>query len=238
MMLLCYQLLPVVVAGEDDTICSNETFTTNATVENSNGSYLWTHTGEGYFEDATMLNATYVAVNADANTVITLTLTAEPIDPCTTAGEGSMELTILCAPDVYAGEDFTVCETENPVLIAEVSCVSDFMWATTGDGYFCPQDSITIYHPGPGDLASPCVTLVLIGYPLEPCSLYELDKVVVCFDPAPVVNAGPDMLVCEGEPVLLDGFSEDVCGLQWVTFDGTGSFSDETIEDPTYFPSA
>jgi len=239
MMLLCYQLLPVVVAGENDTICSNETFTTDPTVENSNGSYMWTHNGNGYFEDPTLLNATYVAVNADANTVITLTLTAGPIGPCSTAGEGSMELTVLCAPDVYAGEDFTVCETENPELIGEVECVSDFMWATTGDGTFCcPDDLITTYYPGPGDLASPCVTLVLIGYPLEPCSLYELDKVVVCFDPAPVVDAGSDMIVCEGEPVQLDGFSENVCGLQWVTFDGTGSFSDETIEDPIYLPSA
>jgi hypothetical protein len=240
MMLLCYQLLPVVVAGENDTICSNETFTTNATVENSNGPYMWTHNGNGYFEDPTMLNATYVAVPADAGTDVTLTLTAGPIGPCSVAGEGSMILTILCAPDVYAGEDFTVCETVNPELTGVVECVSDWMWATTGDGFFCcPQDLITTYYPGPNDLAGDgCVTLVLIGYPLEPCTMYELDKVVVCFDKAPMVNAGPDMTICEDATLQLDGTSANVCGLQWVTFDGTGSFSDETIEDPIYQPSA
>ncbi len=239
MMLLCYQLLPVVVAGEDATICSNETYTTNATVTNSDGPYMWTHNGNGAFEDPTMFNATYVPVPADAGTVVTLTLTAQPIGPCAVAGEGSMELTILCAPDVWAGDDITVCETENPELTATVSCVSDFMWATTGDGFFCcPQDTTTTYYPGPGDLSgNGCVTLVLIGYPLEPCTMYELDKVKVCFDKAPVVNAGPDQTVCEGVAVQLDGTSANTCGLQWVTFDGTGSFSDENILNPVYLPS-
>jgi hypothetical protein len=240
MMFLCYQLLPVVVAGADDTICSNQTFTTNPTVENSNGPYMWTENGFGYFENPTDLIATYVAHPDDANTVVTLTLTAGPIGPCAVSGEGSMELTILCAPTVDAGADFTVCETENPTLTGVVDCVSDHMWATTGDGTFCcPQDLVTTYCPGPGDLAGDgCVTLVLIGYPLEPCTMYELDKVVVCFDKAPMVNAGPDMTICEDATAQLNGSSANVCGLQWVTFDGTGSFSNENIVNPIYEPSA
>ncbi|HZK09146.1 MAG TPA: T9SS type A sorting domain-containing protein [Bacteroidales bacterium] len=238
MMLLCFALMPVVVFEKDDTICSNETYTTSPTVTNSDGPYMWTHTGEGHFEDSTMLNATYVAVPADSDTEITLTLTAGAIDPCTGFGEGSMQLTILCAPYVDAGPDMLVCETENPELTGIVDCVSDHMWATTGDGFFCcPQDLTTTYYPGPNDIED-CVTLVLIGYPLEPCELYELDKVVVCFEKAPVVYAGPDQTVCEGELVYLDdAFEEHTCGLQWVTFDGSGTFSDETIVNPTYQPS-
>ncbi len=236
---LCFQMLPVVVAGEDATICANETYTTNPTVENTVGPYEWTHDGNGYIEDPDQLIATYVADAADGNTVVTLTLTAQPISPCTIEQSGSMELTVLPAPYVNAGEDFTVCETENPELCGEAEYVSETMWATTGDGWFCCPDDLcpVTYYPGPQDLADGCVTLILIGYPLEPCSLYELDKVVVCFDPAPMVDAGVDMTICEDGTAQLDGMTEDVCGIQWVTFDGTGTFDDETIEDPIYTPS-
>lgn len=236
---LCFQRNPVVIAGEDATICANESYTTMPTVEYTDGPYLWEQVGGvGQLMDADMLNATYVAANPDdVGSTVYLTLTAQPIDPCTNAVSSTMELYIECAPNVYAGEDFTVCETENPVLVGEAECVSQTMWATTGDGYFCcPDDIETTYYPGPMDKEG-CVTLVLVGYPEAPCELYELDKVVVCFDPAPVVDAGPDLTVCEGESIQIDGDATDVCGIQWFVYNGNGTFDDETITDPFYTPN-
>jgi len=236
---LCIQKNPIVDAGDDATICANETFTTNPDVQYSNGPYMWTQIGgAGDFDDPTLLNTTYTAVNPDdAGATVFMTLTAQPIDPCQLVGENTMTLTILCAPDVYAGEDMTVCETAIPELVGVASCVSQTMWATTGDGYFCcPDDLITTYYPGPNDKDG-CVTLVLIGYPQAPCSLYELDKVDVCFDPAPMVDAGPDKTVCEGETIQIDGMAADVCGIQWTVIGGNGYFSDETIANPTYTPN-
>ncbi len=238
--LLCFQMLPVVVAGPDATICANETYTTMPTVENSAGPYMWTEDGFGYFEDPTLLNAKYIAHADDANSIVTLTLSAEPIGPCTDAVSGSMELTVLCAPDVWAGDDFTVCETENPELVGVAECVTGTMWATTGDGHFCcPQDLISSYYPGPNDLTVGCVTLVLIGYPLAPCSLYELDKVVVCFDPVPEVEISADAAtVCQDQTLQLDADTANVCGLIWTTFDGTGTFDNPNIPNAIYTPSA
>ena len=237
---LCIQRNPVVDAGDNATICANETFTTDsAKVEYSNGSYLWTQVGgAGNFDDPTLLHTTYTAVNpADAGAIVYLTLTAGPILPCQVAGTNTIELTILCAPDVWAGDDMTVCETENPELTGVADCVLQTMWATTGDGFFCCPDSlITTYYPGPNDKDG-CVTLVLIGYPLYPCSLYELDKVNICFDPQPIVDAGLDKTVCEGGTIQIDGTASNECGINWTVLGGNGVFSNENIANPTYTPN-
>ena len=238
-MQLCFQMLPTVVAGDDATICANETYTTAPTVENTVGPYMWTHNGSGHFDDATLFNATYYPDVSDTYNTIVLTLTAEPISPCVTAVSGSMNLYIECAPYVNAGDDMTICETDVATLVGQTDCTDFTMWATTGDGFFCcPEDLTTQYTPGPGDIAAGCVTLVLVGYPLAPCTMWEVDKMVLCFDPAPEVNAGDDATTCEDTPYQLTGTEANTCGIQWVTYDGTGTFDDETIINPVYTPSA
>jgi hypothetical protein len=240
---LCFQMLPVVVAGEDATVCSNELYTTNPTVENSNGPYLWTvnPADAGTFADATALVTTFNPSHLYDGQTVTLTLTVDPIEPCTDGASGSMNLYIEHSPYVNAGPDMTICSNGTAIIQGECQNVSFTMWATTGDGYFeCPDFTCqeVEYFPGPGDLAAGCVTLVLIGYPLEPCTMYVLDKMVLCFDPEPIASAGPDMTICEGDGAQLEGTGENICNIQWVTVDGTGEFNDETILTPVYTPSA
>ncbi|MBE0638653.1 MAG: HYR domain-containing protein [Bacteroidales bacterium] len=239
---LCFQMLPVVVAGEDATVCSHELYTTNPTVENSNGPYMWTvaPADAGVFADPTALVTTFNPSAAYEGQFVVLTLTAGPIGPCAEEGSGSMNLYIEYAPYVNAGPDMTICSNESAIIEGECAHVAFTMWATTGDGYFvCPDFSCeqVEYFPGPGDLAAGCVTLVLIGYPLDPCTMFVLDKMKLCFDPAPVASAGPDQTICEGDVAQLAGTAENICGIQWVTLDGTGTFDDETILNPVYTPS-
>ncbi|HPE33409.1 MAG TPA: HYR domain-containing protein, partial [Bacteroidales bacterium] len=235
-------MLPVVVAGEDATVCSHELYTTAPDVQYSNGPYLWTvdPVDAGVFADPTALVTTFDPNAAYEGQTVTLTLKADPIGPCTDEQSGSMYLYIEHAPWVNAGPDMTICSNESAIIEGECSYVEFTMWATTGDGYFvCPDYTCeqVEYFPGPGDLAEGCVTLILIGYPLEPCTMYVLDKMELCFDPAPIADAGPDQTICEGEIAQLDATAENYCGIQWVTLDGTGTFSDETILNPTYTPS-
>lgn len=239
---LCFQMLPVVVAGEDATVCSHELFTTDPSVENSDGPYMWTSDplDAGTFADPTALVTTFDPNPDYEGQTVQLILTADPIAPCAEPVSGAMDLYIEFAPYVNAGPDMTICETETAIIEGECEHVEITMWATTGDGHFiCPDFSCeqVEYVPGPGDLAEGCVTLILIGYPKSPCTLWVLDKMKLCFDKAPVVDAGDDQTICQGDVAQLNATAENFCGLQWVTLDGTGTFSDENILDPIYTPS-
>ncbi|MCP4143980.1 MAG: T9SS type A sorting domain-containing protein [bacterium] len=236
---ICFQLLPTVVVGEDATICANETYTTNPTVENSVGPYMWTHDGNGSFDDPALLNATYLPDVTDTDKTIVLTLAVELIGPCVDTVSGSMKLYIECAPFVNAGRDQTICETDSAVLKCTASCVDSVKWASTGNGHFNPPDCIqggTTYIPGSVDIAAGCVTLVLIGCPLDPCTMYEVDKMKLCFSPAPLVDAGDDQTICAGDSVNVTGIAEDVDDHIWVMYNGSGTFDDDTALSAFYTP--
>ncbi len=81
-------------AGTDDTICKGESYTLQGEVDFSEET-LWTTSGDGTFNDPTSLNAIYIPGFWDDTTgSVTLTLNANPIDPCPLADNDEMELTI------------------------------------------------------------------------------------------------------------------------------------------------
>jgi hypothetical protein len=70
-------------AGDDDEICAYDPYTlAGATAENYSA-LMWTTSGDGTFDDATMLNPTYTAGSGDvAEAEVTLTLTVTGNGPC------------------------------------------------------------------------------------------------------------------------------------------------------------
>lgn len=69
-------LMPTVFAGDDASICFNETYSPAATAENYN-SLEWTTSGDGIFDNETILNPVYTPGTFDIeNESVTLTLTA------------------------------------------------------------------------------------------------------------------------------------------------------------------
>jgi len=57
--------------------------------------------------------------------------------------------------------------------------------------------------------------------------------------PPPVLYAGADAMLCEGEPFYLaDATTENLEIFQWTVVNGYGIFSDPTALNPVYYPSA
>ncbi len=81
-------------AGADDTICTGDSYTLQGEVEFSEETF-WTSSGDGTFNDQSLLNAIYTPGPGDeaAGSVI-ITLDANPIDPCPLGDVDEMVLTI------------------------------------------------------------------------------------------------------------------------------------------------
>ena len=93
-MTLFLNKLPQVNAGPGDTICVQHSYTCQGEVSFSN-TYYWTSTGNGSFNDSTLLQAIYTpAYNDTTLGEVTLTLYAEPLYPCTNGNNDELQLQI------------------------------------------------------------------------------------------------------------------------------------------------
>jgi hypothetical protein len=104
--------LPTANAGAPATICESDTYTLSGSVTNEQ-SHLWSTSGDGAFDDTSLLAATYTpgAVDISAGNA-TLTLFAEAISPCGVDASDDMILTIQLSPTADAGSSETICETD------------------------------------------------------------------------------------------------------------------------------
>ena len=200
---LSFQMLPDVNAGEDVTICSGETIVTEGTVDNSTGNYLWTTSGDGMFSDPTLLSNEYVPGSDDiASGNVVLSLSAEPISPCTTEITDDLMVTIISPPVAFAGDDEAVCADGEPFMMAgSVQNAGSIMWYTTnGTGSF---DDPTIlnaqYLPSDNDYLIGTVEICIQVSAIEPCAGDVSDCMNLTFNPLPEVTLEAYEPLCAGD---------------------------------------
>lgn len=173
------------IAGEDGIVCGNAAYGLNGQATNYN-TLIWSTSGDGTFSLASVINPTYTpGPNDILNGVATLTLTAYPNSPCPDPAVDALELTIVPAPVVSAGQDTTVCLWELPfVCLGEASGTSALIWTTNGDGTFGnPSDPGSKYFPGANDILTGSVVLKLTGDPVSPCTGQASDEITLILDP-------------------------------------------------------
>jgi len=134
-MTLTIQGLPTADAGSDTTICYNlYTLSGNATNEQS---VLWSTSGDGTFDDVTLLSATYTP---GANDIIAgtadLTFTSLAITPCVASAADIMTLTINALLSADAGADDVIEEGSSYTLSGSAFNETNVLWTTSGDGVF------------------------------------------------------------------------------------------------------
>lgn len=198
---ITFPLLEILTAnaGPNATICQGSPYLLSG-VANNQISILWTTSGDGSFDDPTLLEATYFPGMGDiASGMVVLTLTAYDEED---EVSDQMELTIQASPLISMEESYQICDT-GVFSTENISAdhYASLAWSTSGDGFF--EDNtllVTEYTPGPEDITNGSVQLTLTLTGLYPCEgTVDSLQLVINYPPEPASQpAGPTDL-CQGE---------------------------------------
>ena len=146
-------------AGADQNICQTAA-QLNANVIGYE-SLLWTTSGDGSFDDATIVSPIYTPGEQDLqNKTATLTLTATNANGETLSDD--VVINFHEAASIVMDDEGETCEGESFDLNAEAYEAGELIWTTNGDGSFdSPASLNTIYTPGEQDIANGTVILTL-----------------------------------------------------------------------------
>jgi hypothetical protein len=229
-------MAPTANAGPDDETCEDTPYTLAGSAS-FQGSVLWETSGDGTFDDATLLTATYTPGTSDiASGIVLLTLNAYAVAPCGEEDSDDMELLIAPAPTADAGTDDEICENSSYTLNGSAGNYESINWTTSGDGSFDDTGILSpTYTPGSGDISNGSVTLTLTSTAILPCSNDAIDNMVLSIQMLPGSDAGPDASICENGSYTLSGNASNYSSTLWSS-SGDGSFDDATLLDATYTP--
>ncbi len=230
--------LPEAEAGQDQNICENSPVETSPAVNHAS-SVLWTTSGDGSFDDPTLISSTYYPGAEDLSSGnVTLTITAQPVNPCTGTASGSFEVTFTYLPETNAGSDQEICEDYTAQLGGSATNYQSVQWSTSGDGVFNDPASLSaVYTPGATDISNGAATLTLNALPIAPCTGSVQDEMILAIVSLPEVNAGPDDELCENNTYELSGTAEGYDEIFW-TSSGDGIFDDPGTLNAEYTPGA
>ncbi|MFN6945440.1 MAG: gliding motility-associated C-terminal domain-containing protein, partial [Cytophagaceae bacterium] len=234
--------VPAVNPGPPQEVCANGSAELNGSVTNATRG-VWTSSGSGYFTPNNFaLDAEYVPSEGDVTAGnVTLTLTTENDGVCPDVS-GTLALTVHPVPTVDAGHDVAICvgEDNDIALSGVVNNAEGGIWTTSGNGFFNPDetDVRATYLHSEDDVEDGSVILTLTTTGTGPCEPVS-DNITITYVPRPLVNAGPDITVCEGTAfVELNGTVENAESGFWESF-GTGDFNpSEFGTSVVYEPSA
>ena len=226
-------------AGAPQTICSGSTVNLAGTRGGSASSSTWTSSGDGSFDDTSLLSVVYTPGPTDlTNGTVTLTLTTnDPAGPCVAVSD-NVVITIDQAATVDAGAAQTICADGSATLAGSFAgSATSATWSSSGDGAFNNSGLVNaVYTPGPNDISNGNVTLTLTtNDPAGPC-LPVNDNVVITIDAPATVDAGPAQTICAGSTVTMSGtFGPSASSATWST-SGDGSFDNASSLAAVYTP--
>ncbi|MBR5651558.1 MAG: hypothetical protein IKW93_05015, partial [Bacteroidales bacterium] len=222
-------------ACDDITILRGNTANVSATATNQ-GIVFWTTSGTGSFDGSTSLTATYTPSEKDCNDGgCTLTITAYPKSNC--GGDpisDNVELTIVNF-SIEELPNYSICENNVVELSAVTHFCDNIVWTTSGDGTFSDNSNpVTTYTPGTLDIVNGTVILTIYGYnSSSPDPVSQQSTVTI--SRLPIVNAGNDQLICNGETCSLSGTVSYSNSYHWST-SGNGIFTNSNALVTNYIP--
>ncbi|MCB0608650.1 MAG: choice-of-anchor A family protein, partial [Lewinella sp.] len=222
-------------AGQDQTICADETIQLAGSFGGAAVSATWTTSGDGSFNNANNLNAVYTpGTNDKATGSVTLTLTTnDPAGPCTAAVD-QMVVTINPLPT------YTVTNKACELLFAryDVSLTTNASNVTSSAG--------TVVHNGVSQNWSindvPNGTDITVTFTLNTtgCDVTVVIEAPACLCPdvpAPN-NTGGNQVICQGEviPPLSVSSGNILIAIDWYDAPSGGNLL--ASNTTTYTPSA
>lgn len=237
-MKLSFALAPKANAGLDATVCSNGSFNTVATA--TNGTVLWTTSGDGTFNDVTLENPIYTPGSYDISEgTVTLTMTVTgSVAGCTSeSSSDAVVLTVIPTATAYAGpSEVAVCTGLSYTASNAVATnATSILWTTSGNGSF---DDATqekpIYTPSTDDIAAGLVVLTMTVSGNASCN--AVSEIRLLFSPVPTANAGADDAICSDATFTTVGTASGGT-IKWTT-SGEGTFDDDTALNAIYTPAS
>ena len=227
---------PLADAGLDTTICENSSYLLSGSAMYQQ-SVVWSSSGDGTFDDATSLTATYTPGSGDIATgSATLTLTSMATSPCSINTTDQMVITIQLSPTSDAGSDAVICENSSYSLSGVSTNYQSILWTSPGDGVFDDNTLLSpVYTPGPADIQNGTVDLTLTAYGISPCSTTASSTMTLTIQESATADAGSDATVCENNSYTLSGVANNHQSIVWTT-SGDGTFSDTTLLNAQYTP--
>ncbi len=176
--------LPAVDAGVDFAVCDGDLATLTGVGAGVGGVYVW----DGGVTDGVaftpLATATYTVTGTDANGCV---------------NTDDIEVTVNPLPIVEAGPDVAICIGDMVTLTGG--------GAGIGAGYIWTDGGVDGVPFSPAATATYTVT----GTDINGC--ISTDDVTVTVNPLPVIDAGPDVAVCDGDPVTLTASGAGIDGV-------------------------
>ncbi|MBZ0243782.1 MAG: hypothetical protein K8F24_11240, partial [Bacteroidales bacterium] len=201
------QLKPTAYAGPNNIFCESDSYTLSGATASNYSSVLWTTSGDGYFDDPTIVQATYFPGNGDSNYgEVSLFLRANAIAPCDVFFSDMIVLDIQKLPSANAGSDAAICETDSfQVLDASADNYNSLLWTSSGTGSFDDPSILNpTYTPSMADRNNGGVQLVLTANSLTPCTTADSDQLTLTLNPQQEVSVSitaDQTVVCDGTTV-------------------------------------
>lgn len=228
---------PQCSAGPDVNACQNFPFT----ITNATASYYtavsWTSNGTGTLTGANSLNPIYTPSSGEIG-IVTLTLKATG-SPSSEFITDQMQLTILEGPTGNAGINETIVQGSSVTInTASALNYTSINWTTTTSGTFSNANTLSpTFTPETSYTGTTPIILHITG--LSPCGTVTDTMLLTVEAPIPIPQAyaGNDGIVCGTNSFQLsEATASGFTSIKWVS-NGSGSFSNNTIVNPTYQPS-
>ncbi|WP_300663625.1 gliding motility-associated C-terminal domain-containing protein [Fluviicola sp.] len=232
------QGLPTATVSSSATICSNSAATVSG-VSASNGTYSWTHNGNGSLTNTASLNPVYTPTTLDAGNTVILTLTVSSNNACAPSSvTASYTIYVNHLPTAVVPGSTTICES-TPFSVTGASFnYGTANWTHNGSGTLINGTSNSpIYIPGISDGGN-TVILTLHVTSNNACSPTVIsNQFNLNIQHAPVALAGGSTTVCVTSPAPVTGATATYGTISW-THNGGGTLANPTTLGPVYYPVA
>jgi len=229
---------PIVNAGIDQLVDAQASVTLNATASDPDGSitdYQWTQTsGSGVsIANATSLSASFTAPDVQADEVLIFKLTVTDNDAAQSTDSVKVEVNrVNTFPIVSAGADQIVDEQTQVSLIGTASdpdgSVVNYQWAQISgiDVVLNDADTLTSNFTAPNVGQDEELSFKLTVTDNEGATATSTTHIsILRVNALPIINAGSDQTVTEGDTVTLNGLATDpdgtVVSYEWLQISGT-----------------